>query len=154
MSESYQRWFKSATRKILLVLHADKLCKGTLASLVSAAGFAVTDPTVQAAFTGLASAVMMLRDFATDASFRAGVETSDAPLVVGKCPQAPPDAAACEETALAIRAGFTTTANLQVRGCVPPRGFGATIVDVPALCGSPPSRLRVGSRSAERYCDR
>ena len=113
MSESYQRWFKSATRKLLLVLHADKRCNGTLASLVLAAGFALTDPTVQAAFTGIASAIMMLRDFVTDASFRAGVETSDAPLMVSRMPS--PDSTISEQTAMTAWSGFASTSSLQVR---------------------------------------
>ena len=117
MSEPYQHWFKSATRKILLVLHADKRCSGTLASLVLAAGFAVTDPTVQAAFTGIASAVVMLRDFVTDASFRLGVEMSEhVPLVVGRASsQAPSNPAACDETALTVWAGFAAASSHQVR---------------------------------------
>ena len=88
-----------------------------LASLVLAAGFAVTDPTVQAAFTGIASAVVMLRDFVTDASFRLGVEMSEhVPLVVGRASsQAPSNPAACDETALTVWAGFAAASSHQVR---------------------------------------
>ena len=118
---SYQQWFNSATRKLLRVLYPDKRCSGTLASLVLAAGFAITDLPVQAAFTSIVSAVMMLRDFVTDASFRAGVECrTDAPLVVPRThPFTPSNAAAFEETSLTVRAGFTaTSSSLEVRRCV------------------------------------
>ena len=115
---SYQQWFDSATRKLLRVLHPDKRCSGTLASLVLAAGFAITDPPVKAAFTSIVSSVMMLRDFVTDASFRAGVECrTDVPLVVPRThSQMRSDATALEETSLTVRAGFTTTSSsLEVR---------------------------------------
>ena len=109
MSVPYHRWIRRATRKLLLILHPDKRCNGSLASLVLKAGFEVTDPTIQAAFTGIVSTVMTLRDFVTDASFRVDVEMSDAPLVVPRTyPPASLDAAAGEETALAVWAEFTT----------------------------------------------